>query len=472
MKYFALALSAIIISGCSLSQNPNIPVTALPQNSGISGNEQRLLNDRWWENFHDKELNLFVETALNQNSDLKVATLKVMQFREFLNIKKSEQLPSVDFVGSVSKTKSYMASFDQSFTFDQFELGAMATYEIDLWGKLKNTKMAAFEEMMRESYLRESIKQRIIADSVIAYFGLKTNTKLYQVAQEKYVNEKAFYAYMKNQYNAGLIRESDLLQEESSVQMYYDEMVKQKNILSAYKTAVAILLAKEPKDVYRSAFDISTGRYSAASLPVPANLPSDILHRRADIQAAEAKVKASAFLVSVAKSAFFPSISITGSGGYISSELSRLVSSDTSTYSAGANVLSPILDFGKIQADIKAAKIDQQMALLEYQETVRKAFGEVKDSLHAYASNKQRLRSQEKRHHAINQKKRILEDQYKEGFATHLELLEAKKEEFEVALSKEAIKFETLKSAVELYVSLGGGFKADMKNNHAAVSKM
>jgi len=244
MKHFALALSAIIISGCSLSQNPNIPATALPQNSGISGSEQQLLNDRWWENFHDKELNLFVQEALHQNNDLKIATLKVMQFREFLNIKKSEQLPRLDVIGSASKTKSYMASFDQSFTFDQFELGAMATYEIDLWGKLKNTKMAAFEEMMRESYLRESIKQRIIADSVIAYFGLKTNTKLYQVAQEKYANEKAFYAYMQNQYNAGLIRESDLLQEESLVQMYYDEMVKQNNILSAYKTAVSILLGK------------------------------------------------------------------------------------------------------------------------------------------------------------------------------------------------------------------------------------
>ncbi len=472
MKHFALALSAIIISGCSLSQNPNIPVTALPQNSGISGNEQRLLNDRWWENFHDKELNLFVETALNQNSDLKVATLKVMQFREFLNIKKSEQLPRLDVIGSASKTKSYMASFDQSFTFDQFELGAMATYEIDLWGKLKNTKMAAFEEMMRESYLRESIKQRIIADSVIAYFGLKTNTKLYQVAQEKYANEKAFYAYMQNQYNAGLIRESDLLQEESLVQMYYDEMVKQNNILSAYKTAVSILLGKAPAEVYAGIKKMQDTAYGSSSLPVPSNLPSDILQRRADIQAAEAKVKASAFLVSVAKSAFFPSISLSGTQGYASSDLSRLVTSNTSTYSAGANVLSPILDFGKIQADIKAAKIEQQMALLEYQETVRKAFGEVKDSLHAYASNKERLHSQEKRHHAINQKKRILEDQYKEGFATHLELFEARKEEFEVALSKEAIKFETLKSAVELYVSLGGGFKADMKNNHTVVPKM
>lgn len=472
MKHLTLALSLIMISGCSLSQNPNIPNTALPQKSGISESEKLLLNDTWWENFHDRELNLFVQKALAKNSDLKIATLQTMRFREFLNIKKSEQLPRIDAYGSASKTQSYMASFDKSFTYDQFELGAMASYEVDLWGKLKNTKMAAFEDMMRESYLRESIKQRIIADSIIAYFGIKNNTGIYRIAKEQYLNEKAFYAYMQDQYKAGLIRESDLLQEESLVQMFHDQMIKQKDILSSYKTAVAILLGEEPKDVYQSTYDIKSTRYSSSSLPVPSNLPSDILQRRADIQAAQAKVKSSAFLVSVAKSAFFPSISLSGTTGYVSGDLSRLITSNTSTYSAGGNILSPILDFGKIQADIKAAKLDQQIALLEYQDTVRKAFGEVKDSLHTYASNKQRLYSQEKRHQAISHKKRIIEKQYKEGFATYLELLETRKEEFEVALSKEAIKFETLKSAVELYVNLGGGFMADTKNKSTVVSRM
>ena len=89
MKHLALSLSLLLISGCSLSQNPNIPTTVLPQNSGIGGSEKLLLNDRWWENFHDRELNLFVQEALDQNSDLKIATLQAMRFREFLNIKKT-----------------------------------------------------------------------------------------------------------------------------------------------------------------------------------------------------------------------------------------------------------------------------------------------------------------------------------------------------------------------------------------------
>lgn len=463
MKRLTLPLSLILISGCSISQNPDIPATTLPKKSGLKKSEALLLNDKWWENFNDKKLNLFVQEALDKNSDLKLATLQVMRSREFLNIKKSEQLPRIDAYGSASKTKSYMASFNQSFTYDQFELGAMASYELDLWGKLKNTKMAAFEEMMRESYIQESIKQRIIADSIIAYFGIKTNTSLYHITKERYLNEKTFYEYMQNQYNAGLIRQSDLLQEESLVQMFYDEMVKQKNVLNTYKTAVAILLGKEPKDVYQDTGTVRDFRYTSSSLPVPSNLPSDILQRRADIQAAQAKVKSSAFLVSVAKSAFFPSISLSGSLGFVSGDLSRLVTSNTSTHSVGGDILSPILDFGKIKADIKVSKIDQKIALLEYQDTVRKAFGEVKDSLHTYASSKQRMHSQEKRHRAINQKKRIIEKQYKEGFATHLEFLVSRKEESEVAMSKEKIKFETLKSAVELYVSLGGGFVADTK---------
>lgn len=471
MKHFTLALSLLMISGCSLTQNPNIPNTALPQKSGINDNEKLLLSDRWWENFHDRKLDLFVQKALTKNSDLKIAALKTMRFREYLNIKKSEQLPSIDAYGSASKTQSYMVSFDQGFTYDQFDVGAMAAYEVDLWGRLKNTKMAAFEDMMRESYLKESIKQRVIADSIIAYFGIKTNTRIYQITKEQYLNEKAFYDYMKNQYKAGLIRESDLLQEESLVEMFYDQMSKQKDLLSSYKTAVAILLGEEPKDVYQSAYNIKTARYSAYSLPVPSNLPSDILQRRSDIQAAEAKVRSSAFQVSVAKSAFFPAISLSGTAGYISGDLNRLFSSSNDTYSVGGNILAPILNFGKIQANIEVTKIDQKIALLEYQDTLRKAFGEVKDNLHAYASNKKRLHSQEKRHRAIRKKKQIIEQQYKQGFANHLEFLEVRKEEFEVALSKESIKLETLKSAVELYVSLGGGFMAHAKKINTAASK-
>ena len=471
MKHITLALSLLMISGCSLTQNPNIPDTALPKKSGIQENEKHLLNDKWWKNFQDKELDLFVQEALAKNSDLKIAALKTMRFREFLNIKKSEELPRIDAYGSASKTQSYMVAFDRGFRYDQFDIGAMASYEIDLWGRLKNTKMAAFEEMMRASYLQESIKQRVIADSIIAYFGLKSNTRIYQITKEQYLNEKAFYTYMQNQYKAGLIRNSDLLQEESLVEMFYDQMVRQKDLLSSYKTAVAILLGEEPKDVYQSAYDIKTARYSPNALPVPSNLPSDILQRRADIQAAEAKVRSSAFQVSVAKSAFFPAISLSGTAGYVSGDLNRLFTSNNDTYSVGGNLLAPILDFGKIQANIEVTKIDQKIALLEYQDTLRKAFGEVKDSLHTYASNKKRLHSQEKRYRAINQTKQIIEQQYKEGFTNHLEFLEVRKEEFVVALSAERIKFETLKSAVELYVSLGGGFMAETKNKNSVASK-
>lgn len=470
MRHIALALSLLLVSGCSLSQKPGIPDTALPEHSGIQENEKLLLNDKWWENFHDKELDLFVKEALGNNSDLKIAALRTLRFREFLNIKKSEQLPTIDAYGSASKTQSYMVSFDRGFRYEQFDVGAMASYELDLWGRLKNTKMAAFEEMMRESYLKESIKQRIIADSIISYFGLKTNSSIYQISREQYLNEKAFYTYMKDQYKAGMIRESDLLQEDSLVEMFYDQMIKQEDLLSSYKTAVGILLGKEPKEIYESRYDIKSARYSTNALPVPSNLPSDILQRRADIQAAEAKVRASAFQVSVAKSAFFPAISLSGTAGYVSGDLNRLFTPNNGTYSAGGNLLAPILDFGKIQADIEVTKIDQQIALLEYQDTVRKAFGEVRDALHTYAANKKRLHSQEKRHRAILKKKQSIEQQYRQGFANHLEFLEVRKEEFEVALSKESIKFETLKSAVELYVKLGGGFMAETKKKNSADS--
>ena len=142
MKHIALTMSLLLVSGCSLSQKPGIPDTTLPQGSGLQENEKLLMNDKWWENFHDKELDLFVNEALGNNSDLKIAALKTLRFREFLNIKKSEQLPTIDAYGSAAKTQSYMVSFDRGFRYEQFDVGAMASFELDLWGRLKNSKMA------------------------------------------------------------------------------------------------------------------------------------------------------------------------------------------------------------------------------------------------------------------------------------------------------------------------------------------
>ena len=156
-KHILLISGMFLLSGCSLlNQDPNIPEIKVPITSTATNEEKALLNDKWWENFNDTKLNSFVEYALENNSDLQSALIKVEKFREFLNIKKSEQLPKIDAYADADKkriSKLAPPSY-QGMTYESYDLGLSASFEIDLFGKLSNAKKAAFEDMMNQNYLK------------------------------------------------------------------------------------------------------------------------------------------------------------------------------------------------------------------------------------------------------------------------------------------------------------------------------
>lgn len=463
-KYIAITLSTLLLSGCAwLDQEPNLPKLELPTLEAMDGQNQALLHEKWWENFGDTQLNSFVEYALQNNNNLQIALINVEKFREFLNLKKSEQLPRVDGVAGVSKTHTSKNNppSNQGATFETYNIGLNASFEIDIFGKLNNAKKAAFEDLLRQDYLKEMIYQRVASDSVIAYYGLKSHEELYNIAKQQLLDEEEAFRDIENKYNNGFVSKNIYLQEISLLEMTKDNLLAQKEILDNYKTAIYLLVGKDVKEIFEASSNIiEDTKYDTFSLPVPANLPSDLLNKRADIKAAESKVKASAFNVSVARSAYFPSFSLTGNLGYVSGDLDKLVRSDSSSYGIGGNLLSPILDFGRIKASVENAKKDQQIALLEYEESIKKAFADIKNALTSYNINKERFASQEKRYEAINEKKEISKNQYENGYISYLEYLEVRKEEQQVASLKERTKLEALRAAVNLYYNLGGGFDA------------
>ena len=192
----------------------------------------------------------------------------------------------------------------QGTTYESYDLGLSASFEIDLFGKLSNAKKAAFEDMMSQTYLKELVYQRVISDSVIAYYGLKANQALYDTAKQQYLDEEEIYKSIKTRYENGFESRATLLQEESLLEMTRDNMLVQKEVLDNYKTAVSILIGKDANEVFDATnIKVENTDYNSMNLPVPVNLPSDILNKRADIKSVESKVKASAFSVSVARSA-------------------------------------------------------------------------------------------------------------------------------------------------------------------------
>jgi multidrug efflux system outer membrane protein len=461
-KYLFLVGTALLFSGCSLlTQDANLPTLKLPKNTENNAAYVALLKERWWENFNDKELNLFVEYALKNNSDLQKATINIDRFKQYLAIKKNEQIPQITGYGSGThnETNKLTPPMNSDMTYDVYKLGLDASFEIDILGKRVNATKAAYEDMMQEYYIQAFTYQQVVSDSIIAYYGLKSNQALYNEARSQYSDQQNTYKNIKQQFESGFIDRGTLLQEESLLENMHDNMLAQKEILDNYKVATSILIGKEPSEVF-DAPDIINIKNTAYSpdIPVPAYLPSNILNKRADIQAAEAKVRSSAFSVSVARGAYFPTISLTGALGYASGDLNALVTSQASDSSGGINLFVPILNLGQIKASVENAKNDQKLALIEYKDTVRNAFGDIKKALVTYNINKERLKSQQKRYYAISTKNKIAKKQYESGYISYLEYLDVRRETSVVAMEKERMKFEALKSAVNVYYNLGGGF--------------
>ncbi len=458
VKLSLTLITALFFGGCSFTNHEaNIPQMELPN---FEQNSEVVISEKWWEDFGDKELNNFVEIAIKNSSSLEIASLRVSQFREFLNIKKAEEKFKIDLNGGVShqKTSDYTPPQNRGFEFESYNLGFLSSFELDFFDKLKNKREVAREQLMQNIYLKETILKRLTSDVVIAYFGVKSHKKLYEIVKSQYEDRLKSYEYIKNRYENGFAEKSVLLQEESLLEMTKDELLAKKEALENYKTATSILLGIDVVTLFDEKNLDYSSEYNSTSLKVPANIPSDILNKRADIKMAEAKIKMSAFNVSVAKSAYFPTFNLTTSLGFVSGELDNFISSGGLNYSIGTNLLSPIVDFGKIEANIKVAKIEQKIAISEYKDTVRRAFGEIKDSVSKYATNMERLKTQEKRYKAIKEKKDIFSDKYMRGFVSHLEFLEVRKEEFGVAIQKEQTSFETIKSIVNLYHAFGAGF--------------
>lgn len=451
------------IQGCYLSPEPNIPEYKIDNAQTQSVD----IDKKWWESYDDSELNKFMDELFANNSDIKLAALRVLEFQSLLNLSRANRYPDINGAGEARNQKTSSETYPKGggSIYDTYSIGAEASFDLDLFGKLRNANNAAFEELLQAEYNQEAIKLQIASSGVLTYFGLKSAKTSYLIAKDTFESRKESFIYRKNQKEAGVINESVLLNEESLMESAFEEMLARKNDLDLYKTAASVLLGKNPNEILASLDkNVENPDYKATKLPTPANIPSDLLLRRPDIKAAESAIKASAFRLGSARAAYFPSITLTGSLGYASNDLSNLISSSASTYGVGGWLLTPIFDFGRIDAEVEGAKVGQKIALEEYSNTVREATKEAADALNSYASNKKRLESLKRRYEVVSKNVEITEERFNVGVGSYLDLLDAKRQKFSVALLEENRRFETLKSSVNVIVALGGGFKADTKN--------
>lgn len=445
----------LLIGGCSLSPKYEQLKANLPQDFGVEYSNETI-SQTWWKDFGDEYLNGIVEEALKNNYDLAVAMERVSQARSSWGYARSDRYPSLSAQGEATRNKKNpkQGEFDN---YNNFSLSGILSFELDLWGRARDADRSAYATLLASKANRDTIRLSLIANVVESYFGVLTLNNQVQISQNTLLSREESYQYRKKEFEAGKISEIDMQQarsEMASVRAQLQSLLMERN---AAQTALMILLGRDPQGIFNVALPMELQMLPKAP-KVPVGLPSTLLEKRPDIEAAEQNLKAANFSIGVARAAYFPTISLTGLIGYASPELNELFSNSTSTWNYGGNFVSNVIDFGRTSSNVELTKSQYREMLLNYGQTLRQAFGEVRDSLYNHSMSFERLNSLNEQVEALRRTLVLAELRYREGYTNYLEVLTTQSNLFAAELTQQSANLENLSSVINIYKAFGGGW--------------
>ena len=382
----------LTLTGCiTVGPDYKPPKVTTPASWRIEEAEARdYSNTAWWQQFKDPVLDGLVRTALEENNDLLIATARIEEFFGRWFRTRGDQYPSSDANADAFRQrlsdKGVTRIDGKDNPYNQYEMFLNAGYEIDFWGKFRRATEAARAELLATEEARRTVILTLVTSVAASYVDLRALDKQLVITQGTAESRKATLDLFQQRFDNGIISEVDLSQAESEYEDARARIPDIERAIGQTENALSVLVGRLPGPVPRG--------LSLDNLPlpgVPAGVPSDLLERRPDIRQSEQFLIAANAQIGVAKSLYFPSVSLTGAFGTVSTDLSNLLTSSARTWNFGVPVSVPLLTFGRIGGEVKAAEAAQQQALFSYQNTVLNAFREVDDALIDRSKSGERL---------------------------------------------------------------------------------
>lgn len=410
----ALSLLAACLAGCAVTAvKPPEPVTA-PAAFKEAGDWQKAaalsapIPDDWWTLFQDPVLDDLERRLVIGNENLKVTAAAVANARAVYAASRTAFLPGLS------------AGFDAQRGKDPYTVSATATWELDLWGRLSQAKAGAAASLQASA--DDLAAAQLSAQAVLAetYFSLRT------AEAQRSLFERSATAYQHSldltqiRYDGGLAGRSDVLQATTQLKGTQAQISELNALRAQLEHAIAVLLGVPP-----SALDLSTTAALPAAPPVPAQLPASLLERRPDIAAAQRRVIAAYAQIGVADAAWFPTLSLSATAGYIGDALTGLISAPNFAWTVGANLAEVILDGGQRRLASAQARADADQATASYRQTVLTALQEVEDNLVLADQLQQEAALQEQALAAAQRNVEITLDQYRDGTVSALNVVTA-----------------------------------------------
>src|ERR1700722_11336256 len=389
-----LLLSAVMLSGCTVGPNYHRPAVPTPpafhgadQSQQAASQTASFADLPWWEVFHDPQLQDLIRTALKQNYDLQLAVERVTAARAQVGIARSNQFPQVSLDPTFSGGKT-----DENIKSNIFSLAGDAVFQVDLFGRYRRATEAARAQLIGTQDAQQTVVLTLVSDVASDYFLLRGLDLQLQITKETVRTQQDSVKLTELRLQHGVATTLDVLQARQVLDAANAQIPDLERQIGQTEDAINILLGKYPDNVPRGmplGIETPTGWNWSETLPpqLPTGLPSELLEGRPDIREAEQSLIAANANIGVAKAMFFPQISLLGSGGaaFGHSQFSgSTIPAPLGVGTYAASATQPIFEGGALRNDLRYAKSEERQALIGYQQTIQRAFGDVSDALIGY----------------------------------------------------------------------------------------
>jgi multidrug efflux system outer membrane protein len=463
-----LAVSAaVMLAGCSMIpvlERPVAPIAAtypayggaMPAAAASAGPASSVA---WQDFFADPELKRLIELSLVNNRDLRLAVLNIEQARAQYQIRRADQLPSVNGVFNGSRTPAAKGGSTSLYNVGL----AVTAYELDFFGRVSSLKEAALGQYLATQEGRKTAQISLIAAVANSYLSILADEELLDITRQTLATREDSMKLSKLRFDNGVTSELDFRQAESLAEAARVAYAQQKRQRALDVNALTLLVG-QPLPEWSADLPAAAGARAPLvqahpMADVPAGLPSELLTQRPDIRQAEQLLMASNANIGAARAAFFPRIALTVGAGSASGQLSGLLKNGSWGWTLAPQLVLPIFDAGRNQAGLDSAKVGREIALTQYEKTIQTAFREVADALATRATLADQLGAQHRQAAAEATRFKLSDLRYQNGISNYLDLLDAQRSLFTARQAVVQTRLAQLQSQVTLYKTLGGGWK-------------
>jgi len=460
-------LATVLLGGCfNLEPDYARPASPVPQAwpqgdaypAAAQASGPAVADIGWSSFFVDPKLNQLIALGLANNRDLRVAVLNIEKSRATYDVQRADQLPTLqaDANGTVQRITRRNSATGSAYTQRDYSVNAgVASYELDLFGRVQSLKDQALEQYFGTEEARRSTQISLVAEIATDYLNLAADQERLKLAQDTLLSQQQSLTLTQRSFQVGTASQLDVSQAETSVETAQVDVAKFTAQVAQDENALALVLGiSAPADALPDrAVDIVT-----TVADIPAGVPSDVLLRRPDVLEAEYQLKAANANIGAARAAFFPKITLTANAGSTADALKTLFKAGTGAWSFAPDIVWPIFDWGANEANLKSAKVDKEIFVADYEKSIQTAFREVADALADRGTLEAQLSAQQALVNSTADSYRLSDARYRKGIEDYLTVLDSQRSLYSAQQDLITVRLSRVTNLVTLYKVLGGGW--------------